>query len=70
MTYVNGKLMCDGAKLGGGRCEAPVTRIDTKGFVYCDAHGGHRRSFYSRQSRKLRPHELNKLERGEPLKEY
>lgn len=49
-------------------CAAPVTHIDDKGYVYCTPHGEQRQSF--RPCRKLRPHELRQLERGEPIKEY
>lgn len=49
-------------------CEAPVTHIDNKGFVYCTDHGISRR--YYHPCRKLRPHELKKLQRGEPIARY
>ncbi len=49
-------------------CTAPVTHIDTAGFAYCTPHGEQRRS--SEPCRKLRPHELSRLQRGEPLARY
>lgn len=53
-------------------CTEPVAMIDTDGYVYCAAHGIDRRGsgFYRRPVRKLRPHELNKLRRGEQLARY
>jgi hypothetical protein len=46
-------------------CPTPVSYIDEKGFVYCEKHGLERRNpIYCR---KLRPHELRKLQRGEPI---
>lgn len=49
-------------------CTEPVTHIDDKGFVYCTTHGLERRGW--RPCRKLRPHELRRLERGEQVKSY
>jgi hypothetical protein len=49
-------------------CEAPVTHIDQDGFTYCTDHGIDRRSW--QPCRKLRPHELRKLQRGEQLARY
>lgn len=62
MTYETGVLRCD---MG---CMNPVTMIDNKGFAYCAEHGMERR-FYM-PCRKLRPHELRKLQRGEALARY
>jgi hypothetical protein len=42
--------------------------IDRKGYVYCAADGIERRFYVD--CRKLRPHELRKLERGEQLARY
>lgn len=50
-------------------CMSPVTKIDNKGFLYCDHHGQQRRES-RRPCRKLRPHEIKKLEREETLKKY
>jgi hypothetical protein len=49
-------------------CKEPITHIDTAGFAYCTTHGLERRE--SEPCRKLRPHELNRLNRGEQLKRY
>lgn len=49
-------------------CTEPVTHIDNKGFTYCAGHGVVRRS--SHPCRKLRTHELRKLQRGETIKRY
>jgi hypothetical protein len=49
-------------------CAEPVTHIDANGFAYCTPHGIQRR--YWKSCRKLRPHELRRLERGEPIKSY
>ena len=57
-------LKCDMAET----CSQPVTHIDDKGYVYCTHHGIQRRDW--RRCRKLRPHELRRLERGETLKSY
>lgn len=57
-------VKCDMAR----DCHEPVTDIDIKGFVYCEAHGYRRRD--SHPCRKLKPHELHKLARGERLAKY
>ncbi len=49
-------------------CVEPVTHIDSKGFIYCTDHGQTRRHY--QRCRKLRPHELNRLRRGEQVKRY
>ena len=49
-------------------CEAPVSHIDQKGYAYCTEHGIERRSWMP--CRRLQPHELHRLERGEPLARY
>ena len=58
-------LKCDMAE----DCTADVGMIDEKGYVYCREHGMVRREF-GRHCRMLRPHELNKLRRGEPRPAY
>lgn len=50
-------------------CAEPVAMIDVKGFVYCAGHGKDIRRYVCR-CRKLRPHELNRLKRGEPINRY
>jgi hypothetical protein len=49
-------------------CTAPVTHLDAKGYTYCTDHGQARQM--SQRCRKLRPHELRKLERGQVLSSY
>lgn len=49
-------------------CADPVTMLDTAGFVYCTKHGTQRRQY--EPCRKLRPHELNRLARGETIERY
>ena len=58
------RLQCDMDK----SCMSEVTHIDCSGFVYCTDHGVARREW--KCCRKLRPHELNRLKRGEPLTRY
>lgn len=58
------ELTCDMST----ECTDPVAMIDNKGWIYCERHGLERRSW--KPCRKLRPHELNRLKRGEPLKRY
>jgi hypothetical protein len=57
-------LTCDMVKT----CQAPVTYIDEKGFVYCTGHGQDRQSY--RRCRKLRPHEIKTLRSGQPIARY
>jgi hypothetical protein len=64
-TLKDGKLLCDGKK----DCQAPVTHIDNKGFVYCEPHGKWRKSTGT-PCRKLTGPELKELEAGKPLKKY
>lgn len=59
-----GALRCDMER----GCAAPVTHLDHKGYVYCTPHGEDRR--WHMPCRKLRPHELNRLNRGEPVTRY
>lgn len=49
-------------------CTAPVAMMDDKGFIYCAEHGLDRRWY--RRCRKLRPHELRRIERGEQVTRY
>ena len=65
MSYRNeGTPSCDMER----SCGEPVTMIDQKGFAYCARHGMERRFYVP--CRKLRPHELRRLWRGEPLTRY
>jgi hypothetical protein len=49
-------------------CDQPVAMLDQKGYVYCAVHGASRQT--SQPCRKLRPHELNRLRRGELIERY
>lgn len=49
-------------------CTQPVTYIDDDGFAYCTDHGLDRQQY--QRCRKLRPHELRRLQRGEQLAAY
>lgn len=49
-------------------CQAEVTHLDNKGYIYCTEHGIQRRDW--KPCRKLRPHELRKLQRGEQIARY
>lgn len=64
MAEANVELTCD-MVVG---CTAPVEYIDEKGYAYCTPHGVQRQTY--RRCRKLRPHELRKLQRGEQLTKY
>lgn len=63
---MNAPLRCEMAD----DCYAPVTMIENKGYMYCTDHGIARRDPPRNKTRKLRPHELRKLERGEALTRY
>ena len=65
MSYnANQEPVCD----MDGKCEEPVTHIDDHGFIYCAKHGEQRKQW--RRCRKLRPHEVNRIKRGEPVTRY
>ncbi len=49
-------------------CERPVTHVDDKGFVYCEPCASARKAGGHRRVRKLRPHELRKLEHFETIR--
>lgn len=49
-------------------CGGEVAYVDEKGFVYCVGHGVQRQE--RMRCRKLRPHELRRLVRGEQLDCY
>lgn len=49
-------------------CTDPITHIDNAGFIYCTKHGIRRRDW--KPCRKLRPHELNRLKRGQQIAKY
>jgi hypothetical protein len=49
-------------------CREGVTYLDSAGYVYCTKHGLERQSY--EPCRKLRPYELKRLARGEPVERY
>lgn len=49
-------------------CDRPITHLDQAGFVYCTQHGLQRRQY--EPCRKLRAHELRRIERGEQVRRY
>jgi hypothetical protein len=57
-------LTCDMVK----GCQAPVTHIDIKGYVYCRVHGRERKD--TCRCRQLTAAELRTLRSGEPLRAY
>jgi len=61
MGVVNNKPCCDGRE----NCQKPITRIDQKGFIYCDDHKP-----TTRKSRKLTPSELKKINNNQKLERY
>jgi len=67
-------LSCDNARyeaiFGAGRqsCNGAVSYIDDKGFIYCETCGKNRQLY--RKCRKLKPHEVTRLQSGQPLKRY
>jgi len=63
-TTTTGDLQCD----WGEDCHAEISHIDSNGFIYCTPHGVQRRDW--RPCRKLRPHELARLRRGEQVTRY
>lgn len=58
------KLTCDMDK----NCQADVTHIDIKGYVYCGKHGNERK--YTCRCRKLTLTEIRQLNAGQPLARY
>ena len=49
-------------------CAETVTHLDNSGYIYCTAHGIQRRRY--QPCRKLRAHELRRIERGDTVKTY
>ena len=49
-------------------CKDTITHLDNAGFIYCTTHGIHRRWY--KPCRKLRAHEIRRLERGDRIKTY
>ena len=64
MTTADGKGLCD----KDPSCTEPIAMIDNKGFVYCADHGLDRRGWVP--CRKLRPHELRRVLRGQLVARY
>jgi hypothetical protein len=60
-------IECDGKWTG---CLGAASMIGDKGYAYCAPCGVNRRESGYERVRKLRPHELAKLLRGEPLARY
>lgn len=50
-------------------CADPIAYIDAKGYVYCASHGPCRQGCGIR-CRKLRLHEIRRLQSGKPLARY
>ena len=50
-------------------CGRVVTHLEDKGYIYCAEHTKGRR-VHGHRIRKLRPHELRRLERGEQITKY
>lgn len=64
-------MKCDGwaNNKQDARCLSEATHLDQKGFIYCERCGRWRkRSGY--RVRKMRPHELRRIERGELIASY
>lgn len=49
-------------------CTGEVTHLDDSGFIYCTPHGISRRDW--KLCRKLRPHELRRLQAGRQVTRY
>lgn len=64
MAHVNGRFVCDGTDRDVNPCYGAPATIHVKGYAYCATHAEPRRSV----ERKLRPHEQNRLARGERVK--
>ena len=56
-------LRCDWSR----DCARPVTHVDNRGFLYCELCAL-RRKAGGTPTRKLRPGEIKKLERGETIR--
>ena len=61
MGFKNEKPCCDGHE----NCSTPISRIDQKGFIYCENHKP-----LNRTSRKLKPTELKKINLKQPIERY
>lgn len=66
-TATTGQLpQCDAKH----ECHAEVAYIDDRGFAYCKDCGPSFQGTIWRRCRKLRPHELNRLRRGQTIERY
>ena len=50
-------------------CSSEVTHLEDKGYIYCAEHAKVRRC-YGHRCRKLRPHELRRVQAGLQVKKY
>lgn len=66
MMSPDGKPYCD----MDVNCPYEPTMIGDGGYIYCAYHGPIRRSAGWERVRKMRPHELRRIERGEQVKSY
>lgn len=64
MSFRDGQLHCD-MVVG---CNAAITHLDEKGFVYCAEHGKQRKEY--KRCRLLKPRELSVLREGKALTSY
>ena len=64
MSLRDGVLRCDWRH----ECTNVVTHIGAKGYVYCENDVGNRSSV--ERTRKLKPKEIEQLQRGEPIKKF
>jgi hypothetical protein len=51
-------------------CTAEIAYLDEAGYIYCAPHGIQRQQDSWKRCRKLRPHELNRLRRGQQVERY
>lgn len=63
-TTERGALRCDMSS----SCTAPITHVDSDGYIYCTTHGVQRQATH--RCRKLRTSELQQLRRGATLARY
>lgn len=51
-------------------CLEPVTYVDESGFIYCTQHGIERQQGKWKRTRKMRQHEINRINNGLRLEKY
>ena len=67
MTNLKKKLQCEMED----ECSNVVTHIEDKGYIYCAEHARERRmSGFGGRCRKMRPHELRRVQAGLQIKKY